>query len=89
MTVDVRCITNLRNLSAIHYPDSVRHDQRLFLVMGNHKSRYPLLKLDAADLFAELNTHLGIQCRQGLVEQQDFRLNSQCTCESHALLLPA
>ena len=45
--------------------------------------------MQAPDLEAHFLAQVRIEIRQRLVEQQDFRLDDQCTRQSHALLLTA
>ena len=55
--------------------------------MGDVKGRDPELKLDAANLRAELNPNFRVQGRQRFVEQEDARLDGERPRERNPLLL--
>ncbi len=69
--------------------DPVGHRQRLLLVVGDEQGGDPQLLLEAADLLAQRQPHLGVQRGQRLVEQQDARLEGERAGERDALLLAA
>jgi hypothetical protein len=55
--------------------------------MGDVDSRHLQLLLDAANLVAQGDAHLGVESGEGFIEQENFGLDSQSTGQSDALLL--
>ena len=68
-----RCAVHLRRRTYLLDPsrrqhgDVIRDRQSFLLVVRDVKRRDAQLRLDAPDLLAELNTHLRVERRQGLV----------------------
>ena len=71
----------------VHHRDPVGDRKRLLLVVGDEQGGGPHLRLDPPDLVAQLDAHLGVQCRQRLVEQQHPGFDRQRPGQRHPLLL--
>ena len=82
-------LVQLRDLAVKHHRDAVRHDQRLFLVMRHQHEGDADLALQLDQFHLHLLADLLVQRRQGLVQQQHFRLQDQRPRQGHPLPLPA
>ena len=80
-------VTALYDLSFVHQDNAIRQRQRFFLIVGNEDGRQVQFTLDPTDLFAQVLTDTRVQCRKGLVEQQQPRTGHQRTCQRHPLAL--
>src|SRR5438046_6032101 len=87
IAIDFFWATQLLDLPFSHHGDAIRDCQSLFLVVGDINSGHLELLLDTTDLVAQAHTHLSVEGGEGFIEQQHFRLDSQCTSQSDALLL--
>ncbi len=76
-------------MAGIHHPDAVRDGERLLLVVRHEQSRDPDFELDAADLVAESRAHLGVERREGLVQEKDLGPDRERPGQRHPLLLAA
>src|SRR4029079_11270806 len=72
-----------------HHADAVAHRERLLLIVGHEERRDADHDLDPADLLTELAPHLGVECRERLVEEQHLGLDRERSCKCDALLLAA
>jgi hypothetical protein len=61
---------DLLEASGSQHPHPVGDRERLRLVVCDEDCRDAEFELDAPDLLAQLHAHLGIECRQGLVQEQ-------------------
>ena len=43
--------------------------------------------MDVPQRAAELTTHLGVECAERLVQEEDSRITSECASKGHALTL--
>src|SRR4029077_2855 len=71
----------------IHHTDPVRDGECFFLVMSDKKGGGTDLELHPADLIAQARTDSGVERRERLIEQQDFRLDCECARQRNSLLL--
>ena len=69
--------------------DAVGDFKSFLLVMGDEEAGEAGGIVKAAQPMAQFLAHLGIEGPEGFVEQENFRLDSQGTSESHALALSA
>ena len=60
---------DLLHLAIAHHHDAVSQGQRLFLVMGDVDRGRALLKVNAPNFLAHLQSQLGVQVGQGLIHQ--------------------
>ena len=60
---------DLLDLALVHHTDAVGHGQRLFLIVGHEDGGGAGGELDAANLVAQLDAHLGVEGGERLVEQ--------------------
>jgi hypothetical protein len=72
-----------------HHRHPVRQRERFLLVVGHVDGGDSQGLLQEADLLAHLLADLGVQVRQGLVEQEDVGVQDQRTGQRHPLLLAA
>ena len=82
-------LPDLQDPSAIHHRDGVRDGQGLLLVVGHVNRRDLQRPLDGPDEGADLHPELRVQVGEGLVHQEQARLDHQCPGQDHSLLLPA
>ena len=68
---------------------SVAGHHRLRLVVGDVHGRVPELVMQAADLEPHFLPQVRIQVGKRFIQQQDFRIDYDCSGERHALLLTA
>ena len=85
--VDIAGGTHLLDVALIHHDDAIGHRQRLFLVVRDHDGGHTKPALQLPDLAAQPLAHLGIERRQGLIQQQQAGRRGQCPRERDALLL--
>jgi hypothetical protein len=76
-------------VSAVHHGDPVAHREGLVLVVGDVDRCQPELALDRDQLGSNADSQLGIQVREGLVQQQHLGIHDQGSCQGDTLLLPA
>ena len=60
--VEVLRSGDLLDAPVVHDADAIGHGERLLLIVGHEHGGGAGLQLDAADLVAQLHTHLGVQC---------------------------
>ena len=89
MVVDLLRSADLRDSARVHHDDSVGHGHGLLAVVRDMDRREAEPALQCLDLGAKLDAHLGVKIGQGLVEQQDFRLDGEGPPQGHALPLAA
>src|SRR5579884_4232274 len=89
VAVDIFGLTQLLDMASRHHCDAVRDGQRLLLVMRDVDGRHLELLLDAANLVAQGDAHLGVQRGERLVEQQHFGFHRQRARQGDTLLLAA
>ena len=87
--VDLERRAHLLDPALVHHHDPVRHRQGFLLVVGDVDRGDAERLLQRADLLAQRDADLGVQGRQGLVEQQHLRLDRERPGQGHALLLAA
>jgi hypothetical protein len=87
--VDIDGRADLLDYALVHHHDPVGHGQRLLLVVGDHDGGDAEAALKLANLFAKVHPDPGVECRQGLVEQQKARRGGERPRQRHPLLLPA
>jgi hypothetical protein len=87
--VDLARRSELRDLAVLHDGDLVGDRHRLGLVVGDIEGRGAAGLLHVADQPAHVVTQAGVEIGQGLVEQQEPRLDDQRAGQRHALLLAA
>ena len=75
--VDLAWRAQLLEAAVRHHADPIGDRQRLLLVVGDEQRRHAELQLEAADLLAEVDAHLGVERRQRLVEEQHGRLDHE------------
>ena len=69
--------------------DPVRHHHRLVLVVGDVHHGDPEVAVDAADLVLQLLAKAAVEGAEGLVHQDQVRLEHEGARDGHALLLAA
>src|SRR6266545_603192 len=84
--VHLRGRAHLLDPAAVHHCDVVGDGERLLLVVRHVQRRDPELELDAPDLLAQLDPHLGVERGQRLVEQEQTRLDRESPRKRDALL---
>src|SRR5471032_280071 len=82
-------VGNLLDLAFVKHCHTIRHGQRLGLVMGDIHHRDAQALMQVLDLHLHVFAQLLVQCTQRLVHQDQLRLEHQCTRQSHTLLLAA
>ena len=87
--VDVVGRADLLDLALVHDDDAVGDFQRLLLVVGDEDRGDVDLVMQRAQPFAQLFPHLRIERAEGLVEQQDARLDRERAGQRDALALAA
>jgi hypothetical protein len=80
---------DLQGLARRHHHDPVGQGHRLHLVMGHIDGGDPQLLVQPLELGPHLDTELGVQVRQRLVEQEHRWLTDQRAPHRHPLPLPA
>ena len=66
---------------------AVGHLHRLLLVVGDENRRHVQGVVQVAQPLAQLGAHLRVEGAEGLVEQEDLRLDRQRPRQRHALAL--
>ncbi len=89
LVIDVVGRADLLDLALVHHHDAVGDFQRLLLVVGDEDRGDVDLVMQRAQPFAQLLAHLGVERAEGLVEQQDARLDRERARERNALALAA
>ena len=87
--VDLFRIAQLDDAARIEHGDLVTHGHRLTLIMRDEHEGDRGFALQSLQLCLHAATQLQIECGQGLVEKQNFRVLSQRASEGHSLLLAA
>src|SRR6266571_4821236 len=85
--VNGRRRAQLLQTSLVHHADAVGDGQRLLLVVRDEERRGADLQLHAPDLITQAAADLGVERRQGLVEQEDLGLDRERARQGDALLL--
>ena len=83
----LRCIVLLQR-PVQDQGDAVREHDRLLLVVGDEDRRDAHLLLQPANQVAHLEAQMGVEVRQGLVEQQHLGLDDERARQRDPLLLP-
>jgi hypothetical protein len=79
----------LRNPAFVHHRDPIRHHQRLLLVMRHVDEGDAQTVVQPLDLELQVLAQLLVKRAQGLVHQQDRRVEDDRAPDRNALLLPA
>jgi len=69
-------LPNLLQAPCVHDRDAIGNAHRLRLIMGDVQARDPQFLLDAANLLSGTFPELGVQIREGLVEQEHLGLDN-------------
>ena len=77
----------LGNLPLEHHGDAVRHDKRLFLIVGDQNEGDADLALQPSQFDLHLFAHLLVQGAEGFIQQQHLRLQDQRPGQRHPLAL--
>jgi hypothetical protein len=85
--IDLLGAADLLQAPGRHHCDAVGHGQRLLLIVGDEDEGDPGLALDLFQLDPHLLAQLEVEGREGLVEQQQFRLWCQRSRQGNPLLL--
>ena len=85
--VDLDRAPDLLDHPAVHHHDPVRDRERLLLVVSDHDRRHPDPPLELPDLVPEVDPHLRVERRQGLVQEEQARRGREGARERDALLL--
>jgi hypothetical protein len=80
---------DLLDAALVEYDDALAERHRFDLVMSHIDHRILQLLVQAADLDAHLHSQAGVEVRQRLVEQKNFRLAHDGAADGHALPLAA
>ena len=94
--VDCRAVARTRQIdlegraqcrlgAGVERNDPVRQQDRLIHVIGDEDHRLLVFFPDGFDLVLQLGTGQGVECRQGLIEQQHVRVHRQGARHRHAL----
>ncbi len=87
--VEIALAADLADASLGHHHETIRHGQRLFLVMCHHHGCQAEALLQFADFHPHLCAQLGIEVGQGLVQQKHVGPHRQRPGQGHTLLLSA
>ncbi len=87
LAVQGLCRALLGDGALIHHHDPVRDGHGLFLVVGHVHGGDGQLLLQLLDLAPHVDAELGVQVRQGLVEEQNARADDDGAGQGHTLLL--
>ncbi len=88
LLVDLTRRADLLDPPGAHHGDLVRDLHRLFLVVRDDHGRGVRLVVETPEPVPELGAHTGVQGSEGLVEEQNGRVDGQRASETHALSLP-
>ena len=89
MVVDsLRCV-DLLDISLTHNHDAIGQIECLLLLMGNKDHGGMKASLNVLQLLFHDLAHAHIQCADRFIQQYDFRIQRQCSCDCHTLLLSA
>jgi hypothetical protein len=89
LRVDIDGRALLHDDAVLQQQHVVGHRQRLALIVRHHDGARAQLDDQPADPEARFFSQLGVEVRQGLVQQQHLRLVHQRAANGHALLLAA
>ena len=89
MVVDLLRRSDLGDAPGLHDDDAVGHGHGLLAVMRHVDGREAEPVLQRLDLVAQLHAHLGVEVGQGLVEQEEQRIDGERPAEGDALALSA
>ena len=89
MTVQFIAFTQLYQRAQVHNTDPVGNMTYNRKVMGNEQISKSHLLLHVLQHIYDLRLNRNIQCGDRLITYDKLRLNSQCTGNSHTLLLSA
>jgi hypothetical protein len=89
LVVDSQRVIHLLDYTILHHDDARAHRHSFDLIMGyvNHRCLEALVEF--RDLRAHLDAHFGVEIRERLVEEKDFRVPHDGAPDRHALALPA
>ena len=87
--IDFLRAAQLLHAPALHHRNAVRHRQSLVLIMGDKDKGDAGFALQRLQFRPHPLAQLGVQRRQGFVQQQDLRPRRQRARQGHPLLLPA
>ena len=87
--VNILRAAELVDHAGVHHRDQVGSGHRLRLVVGDIDGGVAVFVMQPADFKTHLLAQIGVEVRQGFVEQQGFRLDDQGAGQRHALLLSA
>jgi hypothetical protein len=73
----------------VEHDQGVGHGQGLVIIGRGQKKGVALVALHAPQLGPQLDPQLGVQARQGLVQQEEPGAADQCPAQGDALFLPA
>ncbi len=79
----------LDQLASLHDGHAIGDCHGLFLIVRDEQKGNPHLSLEFFQIFAKPFANLGVECRQGLVEQKHLGLEHQGAGQCYALFLPA
>ena len=79
----------LLNSTFVHHRNAVGDFQRLILIVGNKYARYRQFVVEPPQPPSKFSAHLCIQSAERLIQQKNFRFNSQCPNKRYALPLPS
>ena len=78
-------LPNGRGGAAGHHDDTVGQEQGLIDIVGDHHHGFAVLVPESHELILEFHAGEGIKETEGLIEQQDFGLESKSTGNTDAL----
>ncbi len=87
--VDFHRRADLLDIAGVHQDQTVRHGERLDLIVGHIDRRGAEPALQRLDLEPHLHPELGVEVRQRLVEQKDARIAHNGPAHGDALALTA
>src|SRR5262245_13709495 len=71
--------------TAGHHDDTVRQEQRLIDIVGDHHDGFAVLVPEPHELILEFHTGQGIEEAERLIEEQDFGLEGKSAGNADAL----
>src|SRR5215203_169640 len=87
LLVEVLWAAYLLYLAVVHKDDVIRHLHRLFLVVGDQDGSYPDVFVQAAKPSPQFLADPGVEGAEGLVQQENVRLDSEGARQGHPLAL--